>query len=221
VSSLASTSVSAAEPTHPGWDWYDFVLTRARRFLRPLPGASFDADDFAHEFFGTVVIGRGMYRRLINAGAGASALLHAALHEFLIERLRWMRSDARLQAAVACSRCEVIEEAASHAADRQSAVSLVQEALRRTEDYCRANGLERHWEYFEERVLRPSIHLTNRPSVRRIAARDGDITATRISVMLQDVRRVFRRHLLESQGLKPGSPREASRMIGELVSMVS
>jgi len=219
--STSTVSAASAEASHPGWEWYDFVVTRARWFPRPLPGASLDADDFAHDFFGTVVIGRALYRRLIEAGAGASALLHTAMHEFLIERWRRMRSDARLQASVAESRVETIEDGAAHAADRQSAVSLVQEALRRTEACCRAHGLERHWSYFEERVLRPTIHHAKPPSVRRMAARDGDVTAAQVSQMLFVIKKQFQRHLLEVHGMKPGSPRETSRMIRELVFMVS
>jgi RNA polymerase sigma-70 factor (ECF subfamily) len=132
-------------------------------FLRRSGCGRDEAGELAQAFFAEVVIGRRLLDGADQSKGRARSLICAALRNFRLDHAR--RNQARRARVVTVSGDDIereeqllrtaAEEPPQDAFDRRWALSVLDRALRRCEEYYREKGLSRNWEAFAARVLRP------------------------------------------------------------------
>ncbi len=80
-------------------------------------------------------------------------------------------------------------DGAEAAFDRRWAIAVLQEALRRCEQYLRAKGRQRHWAAFEAYVVRPSLAMSRPKSLAEVAAETGFASRDDLAGALRTVRK--------------------------------
>jgi hypothetical protein len=68
----------------------------------------------------------------------------------------------------------------------------IDQTLAEVKTTCRGQGLQIHWQVFEDRVLQPIFDNTEAPSMREICEQQGIETESIASNMLVTVKRRFR-----------------------------
>lgn len=85
------------------------------------------------------------------------------------------------------------DEDPARAFDSQWARVLLEESIHRTERACKTEGLSRHWEAFESRVLRPILDGSTPPAVSALVDSLGASDSAEVSSMVHTVKRKFQR----------------------------
>jgi hypothetical protein len=170
-------------------------------FLRTRGLTSEQAADATQGFFADVILARDLLASA--TGGRLRALILAALKNYVIDLSR--RADARGARVVhhefdiqrAETLCGIVpEENPDSAFERNWVATQVQEALRRTEAYCRQRGHARHWAAFEARHIRPACSMVGQPPFDELWATLGYGSKADAAAGVQFVRK---RMLLELQ----------------------
>ena len=134
-------------------------------FLRRSGRQPEDAEDLTQGFLSEVMLRRDLIGRADPDRGRFRSFLVAALRRFVIDRQRKAQREGVGRRTFVPENPDELKAAEprpahdpSTAFDRQWAAAVFDEALRRTEESCRHEGMERQWRAFEARVQRPLVH---------------------------------------------------------------
>ncbi len=168
-------------------------------FLRRSGRQPADAADLTQGFIERVVLDRGLVDRADAERGRFRALLKTALRNFVVDEHRAARGAHRSIVPLDEARLGEAEpgadESPGDAFDRQWAITVLEQAMARLEEECRAQGLDRHWTVFHAQVVAPSVSGAAPPSAAELAERFGLDDVERVHTMVQVVRRRLRRVL--------------------------
>ncbi|MHC4108316.1 MAG: sigma-70 RNA polymerase sigma factor region 4 domain-containing protein [Planctomycetota bacterium] len=163
-----------------------------RRFGRP----SEEAAELTQAFFADVVMTRGLFQRADPKRGRLRSLLKQALEHYVRDQGRRERARAagrtisfdelRREEAILA---EASDDGAEAAFDRRWAMAVLEEALRRCEQYLRADGREKHWAAFEAYVVRPSLAMSRPRSLAEVAEETGFASRNDLAGALRTVRK--------------------------------
>jgi hypothetical protein len=71
----------------------------------------------------------------------------------------------------------------------------LEEVLADVEATCRRRNLTVHWQIFQDRLLRPTLRVTDPPSMKEICERYGVAESLKASNMITTVKKLFRTSL--------------------------
>ena len=163
-----------------------------------------EAKDLTQGFFHEVVLGRSLVLRADpSKGRFRSFLLHA-LNQYVINQGAKKTAGTRIPQEKLVS-LEGIDpsELPPDMAESEPDVcynyawvsALLDQVLAAVKSSCYQEGLQRHWEAFHARVVRPILEGTTAPALGEICVRLGIQDARRASNMIVTVKRRFRETL--------------------------
>ncbi|MCP3904449.1 MAG: sigma-70 family RNA polymerase sigma factor [Planctomycetes bacterium] len=172
-------------------------------FLRRRGERPADAEDLTQAFLAKIVLDRKLISQADPARGRFRTYLISALKNFVIDEYRHVRGRDGTRAPTFIPDDPRAFEAAepseaddpANAFDRQWATAVLNEALRRVEDACRNDGMERQWTAFDARVLRPARHDCEPTAIEELLVRLGISEAQEIYSMIQTVKRKLDREL--------------------------
>lgn len=186
------------------------IYTAATRLTRDREAAL----DLTQSFFADVILSRELFERADRSRGSLRSLIRSALRRYATDR--WRRAHARNgDRSVTWSRFDVADRRdgdgdADAAFDRQWALGLFEEALRRCEQHFVSSGKPQHWKLFAERVVQPALHAVEPPTFPTLAPMHGFESPASAAAVVQTVRRrfeaVFRAVIAET--LCPGADLE-------------
>lgn len=170
-------------------------------YLRRKGRPNEEAKDLTQSFFHEIVLNRRLLERADPAqGRFRTFLLHA-LDQFLIDQKRRETAKKRIPkdkiVPLDVAHLPELPQAALHGSDADCFTyvwksTLIDQTLSEVSAACREQGLQTHWQVFEDRVLQPLRHNTEAPSMREICARYDIENESVASNMLVTVKRRFR-----------------------------
>jgi RNA polymerase sigma factor (sigma-70 family) len=189
---------------------------------------SHDAEDLAQAFFAEVVLGRALVARADPARGRFRSFLKRALEHFVVDEHRRVRGRegkrpvARTmdEAARAAAESDAPDDPA-RAFDREWAATLLNEALRRVESACRADGMERQWAAFESRVLRPIVHGCEPTPYGELVEQLGAPTEQVVYTMVGTVKRKVNGELRELVAETVEQPGDVQAELDELMTCLA
>jgi RNA polymerase sigma-70 factor (ECF subfamily) len=155
-----------------------------------------EAADVTQAFFADVLLDRRLLDRADAAKGRLRTLLLVALKRYLVDQHR--RRTARHESGPSIPVGEFEQEERllitnvsdpDRVFDQRWALSLLREAMRRSESQLRAAMRAKHWEIFETRVIRPSASCTAAPLLSAIAERHGCRSAADAAAVVQSVKK--------------------------------
>ena len=195
-----------------------------RRFGRP----SEEAAELTQAFFADVVMTRGLFQRADPKRGRLRSLLMHALEHYVRDHHRRERArgadmtisfdELRREEAILA---EEHADGAEAAFDRRWAIAVLEEALRRCEQYLRANGRQRHWDAFEAYVVRPSLARSRPKSLAEVAAETGFASRNDLAGALRTVRKrvlVLLREVVATTVLGPEEQAEEYQFVVSLLT---
>lgn len=205
-----------------------FVCIRRRGYTEH------DASDLTQEFMTTVVIGRALTSHASPTRGRFRTFIRAALGNFLIDQHRAGRSSRRSLSRSPSRSAATSDFSPAHDApspdyqldaefDRQWAAAVLHQAIEHVRDECESEGMSTHWEAFEAVVVLPTTRRVTPPALADVVARlhtSGPLDATRVSNMVQTVKRKFRRVLREIVAQTVENSNEVENEIADLRAMI-
>lgn len=179
------------------------------------------AAELTQAFITDVVIGRRLVERADPRRGRFRSFILNALRNFLVDVHRRADRRARETGGVDLDAIPVEAEPNEHwgpdeAFDRHWAAVIVGRALEIVEQSCVEDGMQTHWDAFEQRILTPVRTGAPPPTVAVIASRLGESVPSRVSSMIQVVKRRFRRAFREVVAETVETPDELETEIVEL-----
>ncbi|MEX2217270.1 MAG: hypothetical protein WD749_00795 [Phycisphaerales bacterium] len=170
-------------------------------FIRRSGRSREQAADLAQQFVAEVVLERGLLEKACPERGRFRTFLKAALRNFLVDQHRRSVAKGRspslpVGGSAALDRLEPAEDGdPGDAFDRQWATTLLSITLERLASECAAAGQAPHWDAFRAAVIDPALGHDRAPAMEALAERLGVDSPTKVSSMIQTVRRKFRRTL--------------------------
>ncbi|MHC4709277.1 MAG: RNA polymerase sigma factor [Planctomycetota bacterium] len=134
-------------------------------FLRRSGRRPEEAEDLTQAFLSDVLLRRDLIGRADPDRGRFRSFLVAALRRYVIDHQRQAQREGVAPRRFVPENLDELKAAEPRAAhdpstafDRQWAAAVIDEALRRTEESCWHEGMERQWRAFEARVRRPLVH---------------------------------------------------------------
>lgn len=165
-------------------------------FLRRAGHSPDSAEELAQGFFTDVVLTRRLFQRADRASGRLRDLILRALKNYRIDahRRAVVRGRYRRAPLDVLEREEALVGGSSeHDPDatfqRRLALSTLEEALRRCEDYFVGRGMGRHWRVYEARVLLPAQHCVRPTPLAELVAEYGFRNQACVSAAVQEVSR--------------------------------
>ncbi len=126
--------------------------------------------------------------------------LLSCLNSFVIDEYRGRRGPRLVPAEPSELDAAEPEESDDpfRAFDHQWAATILQIAIERLRTACESEGLHRHWQVFEKRLLQPVCHGCDPVPVEDLAASLGVADRDEVYSMLYTVKRKFRQILREA-----------------------
>jgi DNA-directed RNA polymerase specialized sigma24 family protein len=197
-------------------------------YLRRKGRPNEEAKDLTQSFFHEIVLNRGLLQRADPAqGRFRTFLLHA-LDQFLIDQKRRETAKKRIPkdklVPLDVTNLPELPEAALHGSDADCFTyvwksTLIDQTLAEVSTACREQGLQTHWNVFEDRVLQPLCHNNEAPSMREICTRYDIENASVASNMLVTVKRRFRAALRKNLRLTVLSEGDVDDELREMLSL--
>jgi DNA-directed RNA polymerase specialized sigma24 family protein len=179
------------------------------------------AAELTQAFITDVMIGRKLVERADPRRGRFRSYILNALRNFLVDAHR--RAERRARESDGLDLDAIPVEAEPHegwapdeAFDRHWAAVIVGRALEIVERSCHEDGMETHWSAFEQRILVPVRTGSSPPTVGEVARRLGESEPSRVSSMIQVVKRRFRRAFREVVAETVETPDELETEITEL-----
>jgi hypothetical protein len=173
------------------------------------------AAEITQAFFVDVVLGRRLFEVADPVGGRLRSLLLAALKNYRIDLARHEKVERRIDGEffavmnMAESRRPQDESLSPDAVyEREWALSLLQEAVRRCEGHFIASDREPHWRLFEARYLKPHTRPHTTPSLETAAAEFGFESAAAAASAMQVVRQRLKAVLSEVVAITEGEQTE-------------
>ncbi|MDY7107257.1 MAG: sigma factor [Planctomycetota bacterium] len=189
---------------------------------------SHDAEDLAQAFLTEIVLGRDLVARADPARGRFRSFLKRALEHFVVDEHRRERGRegkrpvAHLMEDPARRAAEPdAEDDPARAFDREWATIILDEALRRVEAACRADGMHRQWAAFEARVLRPIVHGCEPTPYPELLERLGAPTEQVVYTMVGTIKRKVNGELRELIAETVDAPGEVQPELEELMSCLA
>ncbi len=155
-----------------------------------------DACEITQAFFAEVVLSRALFKHADQSRGRLRTLILSALKNYLVDRHRRdvsRGSEITLSLdGLALAEHEIAQAdgAAPEAVyDRQWALVLFREAIRRCEEHFSSTGRRRHWQLFEARVVRPAAGGCESPPLTQVAPQLGFAGAADAAAAVQVVKR--------------------------------
>jgi RNA polymerase sigma factor (sigma-70 family) len=187
-----------------------------------------DAADLTQDFLLRLLEDQNLFERADPARGRFRTFLLAALRNFLVDAHR--REFGRNGRGAPRRRLvprdvEALGRAEPRSADdpllafdRQWATIVLDVSLRRLEEACRRRNLEREWEVFEARVLRPARNGCQPATIQDIAGQLGADRPQEVYSLIQTMKRRLHRELLDVVAETLDDPAEAEEELFELRS---
>ena len=187
-----------------------------------------DAKDLTQGFFHEIVLNRHLLERA-DPGQGRfrTFLLHA-LDQFLIDQQRKETAKKRIPPDKIVSldvfNLSELPQSARQGSSEQCFTyvwksTLIDQTLAEVKAACREQGLQVHWQVFEDRVLQPIFDNTDAPSMREICTQHGIETESIASNMLVTVKRRFRTALRRNLRLTVLAEGDVDDELREILSL--
>jgi DNA-directed RNA polymerase specialized sigma24 family protein len=153
------------------------------------------AAELTQAFFAEVVLDRGLFEKAEEQRGKLRSLILTALKRFQVDKHR--RRTARGGDVTIPLDALQLEDAkldrpgdgVEQAFERRWAMGLFEEALRRCEAHFRDSGRAKHWELFENRILRPAITRNEPAPLAELAEPYGFASAALAAAAVQVVKR--------------------------------
>ena len=159
-----------------------------------------EAKDLTQGFFTEIILDRGLARNVERSRGKFRTLLLTALDHYVISVARYEKRKKRRPAGLV-----VLDEAfpipdssltdPQDAFDYGWAADLMARVLDELETECHQDGISKHWEVFQARVLLPITQNTEPPSLTDVCRDRGIADPTKASNMIVTVKRRFRQLL--------------------------
>lgn len=198
-------------------------------YLRRRGHQNEEAKDLTQGFFHEVVLNKHLVRRADKAkGRFRSFLLHA-LRQYLakqavrdgaqkrIPKDKLVPLEAVAEPLLPDSMVQASPEESYHYAWLSA---LLERVLAQVRLACEAQGMAKHWELFERRVVRPTLDDAPAPSLTELCATHGIASAKQASNMIVTVKRRFRSDLLQAVRQTVLSQGQAPAELEELLSFL-
>ncbi|GEM_PF-594334 len=197
-------------------------------FIRRQGYGSHDASDLTQEFLARVVIGRDLIGKADPARGRFRSFIKQSLRNFLIDQHRTGRhskgrhgTERTATVSIAGQDGKVIFEPPfsddiSREFDREWAATIVQLTLVRLEEAARREDMLLHWQAFQINILGPALRRTEALDLATLGKQLGVHDATKLSNMLQTMKRRFRRVLREVVAETVATPEEVEQELADL-----
>lgn len=202
---------------------FSSYLPPIEAWLRRCGAGAQESEVLAHDFVVRVLLEGKLLSAADPAKGKLRTLLKHAARRFRIDSIR--RADARGRAendSASRSPPHPDDGAAAEAAfDADWARQQLQLAVNRARQLMLSTGREREWIVFEQAVLLPCVHGSERPSMTEIARRSGLPSAEAASSLLFTARRrveAMFREVVSETVRSPGDFREELRYVEDVLS---
>lgn len=182
-----------------------------------------EASELTQRFFAEKVLDRRFFEAAERERGSLRSLVRASVRRFLTDchRRERARGRGRLLPLSALKREETLlgrasDEGPEREFERRWALALLRDAVRLTERVIRAEGRGGHWLAFELRVLRPALHGTRRPPLKRVAAEAGFANEALAAAVVQWVKQRVRATLGEIVGETLDDPSGRDEELGRI-----
>ena len=192
-------------------------------FLRRSGRRAEEAEDLTQGFLSEVMLRRDLIGRADPERGRFRSFLLAALRRFVIDSHRRAQREAAGRQTFLPEdpdELKAAEPAPAHdpstAFERQWAAAAFDEALRRTEESCRHDGMERQWRAFEARVRRPLVHGCESAPIELLLEELPAREPQEIYDMIHTIKRKLRAMIHEVVAETVEDPADVDHELGEL-----
>lgn len=182
-----------------------------------------DAEDLTQAFLTEIVLGRNLLERADRMRGRFRSYLKRALEHFVVDEHRRIRGrEGKRPVVFVPGDPQALaepggEDEPARAFDREWAATVFDEALRRVESTCRADGMERQWAAFESRVLRPILHGCAPTPYRELVEFLGVPTEQVVYTMVSTIKRKVNGELRELVAETVEDPQDVQGELDELM----
>ena len=177
-----------------------------------------EADDLLQGFVGEKVLDRDFVAAADEKRGRFRSFLLTSLDHFLIDQVRRRKAPA---APAAPDQPEPAAPQGPDPFDVEWARQVINEALRRTEDECRAGGRADVWAMFDRRVVGPTLLDRPAPSYEQLVEEIGFASPTQASNCLVTGKRMFARNLRDVVTEYAGEDANVEAELRDLMSILS